>query len=189
MKKITCNYGYSFLVSFVEVNNEPTLEINFNIKSYQLLSNGWKTVSFPPNIVLNDKLYISQEMVPNIVEVLDNFIKTGELNYADGLEFTNRGFSLLELEDIYGSPISIQQSSAASEACLWFGGIVDTGEIYNWKNDSLEKFKFPIGDVLIADRLHINRKKANNLKLAISSEWKKYLKKQEKTGTNLENSV
>lgn len=34
---------------------------------------------------------------------------------------TNRGFGLMEFQDLYGSSCSIQESSLATEGALWFG--------------------------------------------------------------------
>lgn len=174
MKKITCKYGTTFSLSIIEVNTQPILEINFNIKSYKVCNNGWNTFNFPPNIIINDKLHINKETSDYIIEVLANFIKEGVLEDSTDLKYTQRGFSLLELYDIFGNVISIQESSAATESCIWFGGVVDSDKIFTWENSKMKSFSFNKGDLLIEDRLHLNIKKANKLKFAIENEWKKY---------------
>jgi hypothetical protein len=35
---------------------------------------------------------------------------------------TNRGFELMKFKDLYGSDCSLQQSSIATENCIWLGG-------------------------------------------------------------------
>jgi len=47
---------------------------------------------------------------------------------------TNRGFGLIEFEDCYGKKCSIQQSSIATESCLWLG--VDDAEPIIMKSDA-----------------------------------------------------
>lgn len=37
------------------------------------------------------------------------------------IRFTNRGFAIGEFEDRYGTKCSIQESSLATEACIWLG--------------------------------------------------------------------
>lgn len=38
---------------------------------------------------------------------------------------TERGFTIIEFDDDYGEPCSIQESSLMGEPCLWLGSNVD----------------------------------------------------------------
>lgn len=59
---------------------------------------------------------------------------------------TNRGFGLVTFKDLYGDECSLQESSLATEACIWLG---------------MDKPKEVEGTVL--GRMHLNQKQAKSL--------------------------
>lgn len=86
--------------------------------------------------------------------------------------YTNRGFEIVTFEDYYDKSCSIQQSSLATEDCIWLGlddaepkimasvalkyGI-HTAETTGWVD-------YPIPDeVLLSTRMHLNREQVQEL--------------------------
>lgn len=79
---------------------------------------------------------------------------------------TQRGFSLIEFNDLYGLKCNIQKSSLATEDAIWFGvedanprimasKVVDGGT--GW-------MPYPIPeDVLLSTRMHLTRKQVKKL--------------------------
>lgn len=129
---------------------------------------GWETVDFPVNAVVNDKLYLNEELKNKIITLLDQFIETTYINDTEATA-TGRGFKLLELQDIYQNKISAQESSSVSPH-IWFG-VSTTDKVFVWKNDKLEPFRFPYGDNVVSDRLHLTTQNAKKLKKIIDAEW------------------
>lgn len=175
MKKIKCTYGTLCEVSVEKLNNQNVLKIDFNIKEFKVLQNGWQDFSFPSNVSINDKLYLDEALKDKVVSILDDFIKTGGI---ESINKTKRGFTFLDIEDLMGNTISIQQSSSASEPKIWFGSKTEN-KAYSWKNDKITPYIYPAGDVSIADRLHLNRTKAQQLKNAINNVWQLQLNIEE----------
>ena len=172
MKKIKCTYGKTGFISMEKLDNKDVLQIDLNIKEFKILNQVWKDVNFPSNISINDKLYLDEALKDKIISLLDCFIATGYLADPDQTQ-TERGFSLLELKDLMGNTISIQESSSAEQAKIWFG-CETKNKAFLWENNALVPYEFPRGDILMEDRLHLNSSKAKRLKLAIESEWQNH---------------
>jgi hypothetical protein len=154
---------------------QTVMKLDFNILYYRHLVKyeGWKKIDFPKNIVVNDKLYLDETLKDKVIEMLDCFIKTGSIRDVTE-ETTSRGFSIMELKDLKGNSISIQDSSAATEAMIWFG-CRTKDQAFIDVNGKLENFQFPSGEVSLEERLHMNKKKARELKKIIKTEWKNYI--------------
>jgi len=85
---------------------------------------------------------------------------------------TARGFDLIEFKDFYGEPCSLQQSSIATEDCIWLGiddahpqilaseatrlG-VQTKETTGWVDYPVPK------EVIMSTRMHLDRDMAAKL--------------------------
>ena len=94
------------------------------------------------------------------------------MNKLNEVEYTARGFAMVEFKDAYDASCSIQQSSNAGYDALWLGiddvdpkvmasqassvG-VDTYETTGW-------VKYPIPEeVLLSSRMHLNREQVEGL--------------------------
>ena len=168
-KKMKCTYDNECTIYNSVYKKESVLVFDFAIQKYKILNNGWKEYSFPPNIVINDKLFLNHSMIEELLNCLKVFVQTGSLeSYSD---VTARGFNKLEFLDIRGSVISCQESSSAMEAKLWFGCTTEN-KVFTWKNGEIVPYEFEFGSsVLIHDRLHLNKRKANQLCKIISEVW------------------
>jgi hypothetical protein len=153
------------------LNGEIVLKLDFNIKQYKVLTNGWKSHYFLPNTIINDSLYLNKDMTNKVIEILNGFQTTGELE-PEGAEYTNRGFSFIKMKDLKGNLISIQKSSTANESCIWFG-CATKDKVFLQENDKFTPYPFVKGEVLIEDRLHLNRSKTKILINAIKKHWLK----------------
>lgn len=181
MKKVKCSYSKEAFVSGEIIDNSPTLVIDFNINTYQVLGNGgWQEKHFPENIIINDKIYLNEELKDKILVMLDDFINNSALTLK---EFTNkktaRGFSHYETLDIKGNCISIQESSNVTPA-VWFGTSVEKEVYITNDKGELVNFELPKEEILISDRLHLREKNAVSLKKAMISEWDKIYNKKQK---------
>jgi hypothetical protein len=166
---ITCSYGTPCIVSLEKNNNEKVLKLDFNIKQYKICNGGWKDFNFPEDIVINDVLYLNEEVKDNVIKVLDCFIETEYLRDVEHTS-TNRGFALSEFKDMIGNTISIQESSAAMAAYIWFG--CDTkGKVFTQEGDKLVPYKYPSGDHLVSDRMHLNVAQCVELKEMLQDVW------------------
>lgn len=169
MKKITCTYGTKCSVSLTSLNGQDVLMLDFNIQDYKVCNSGWHDYKFPPNVAVNDKLFLNEEMKNKLVEMLDVFLETGSLD-APEMTRTNRGFGLVEPLDSMGNVISVQESSSAMQAKIWLG-CSTKNQAFVWKDKTLQPYEFERGDVLLQDRLHLNMSKARRLKTIINEVW------------------
>lgn len=145
---------------------QDLLVLDFSIKQYKVCSDGWKTVDFPTNIILNDKLYLDEKLQNQLITILDGFIKNGYLSMAE--DKTPRGFGYIKLRDTESNIISIQESSAAGDHKIWLGCEVNR---YLGDNNKEKCFDFNTRDFLIEDRLHLNKEGVRNLIQAMKYEW------------------
>jgi hypothetical protein len=79
---------------------------------------------------------------------------------------TNRGFDLIEFEDLYDMKCSIQKSSLATDDAIWFG--IDDIEPKIMAKDTPEGgvgwVPYPIPDnVYISSRMHLTRDQVKEL--------------------------
>jgi hypothetical protein len=167
INKITCCYGHPCFISIDNIDGKDVLKLDFKIKTFKVLNQGWKELPFPDNIIINDKLYLDEKMKDQLINALDVFINTGYLN--NHYKKTERGFSYNEWTDVKGNKIHIQDSSVATDAYIWFGGTVEN--VFIPTENGLEKYKFPEGDLLIEDRMHLNITKVKKLKEIIQKQW------------------
>jgi hypothetical protein len=97
-------------------------------------------------------------------EVDDNFLKVGK---------TSRGFALIEFEDEYGAPCSLQKSSVATFDAVWLG--VDEAEPRIMARDAA-KLGLPTGgqvtgvipysipeEVILTTRMHLTQEQVRAL--------------------------
>ena len=173
MKKFTCRYNKDCWISIENIDNKPIMKLDFKIKTYQVLKHGWRDYNFPDDIAINDKLYLTKEMVDKIIQLFDYYLENSSLEDPEA-QLTNRGFSYLELKDLYGNTISTQESSALYN--LWFG-CRTKNKAYLVRNGEALPYEFPEGDLLITDRLHLNKSKIKQLKRTILKEWDKHTTK------------
>lgn len=165
MKTINTSYGVKCDIYTVKEESSPLLVIDFNIKEYKVCDFGWTDYKFPTDIVINDKLYLDKKLTIQVVELLDCFIQTRGLEAADS-QTTERGFYYRDLQDLKGNKISIQESSNGMDAFIWFGCVTDD-KVFVKKDNQLIPYKFPKGDCLVEDRLHLNIDQAKELKLVL----------------------
>lgn len=173
MKKLTCSYGKTFKFSMTQINNEPIMVVDADIKDYIIhIGANRGTYNFPQTIVLNDKLYFNKKLKDELLETLDIFIRTTYIQNPEAEE-NSRGFKFLVPKDIYGNTISLQESSNV-EPAIWFGVSLKTSSALFWENNELKPFEYPSDDVMLLDRLHLKMKQAKQLKKLIINLWKKY---------------
>lgn len=82
------------------------------------------------------------------------------------LDKTERGFYYYEFKDKYDAVCSIQESSLASEDCIWFGINDVEPKIMASKlqKDGVGWVKYPIPeDVLLSSRMHLNKEQVAEL--------------------------
>lgn len=175
MKKITCRYGTDCWINLENIEGQKVLKLDFRIKNYKVCNNGWKEHSFPADIIVNDKLYLAEESLNRVVQVLDSFLEKGYLEDSQE-QVTERGFSYLELKDLYGNVISIQNSSSAITDNIWFG-CQTQNKAFILRNNEVSSYVFANYNPLISDRLHLNKTKVKSLKIALLKEWYKSMKK------------
>lgn len=65
---------------------------------------------------------------------------------------TNRGFTLIEFEDRNGIACSLQDSSIATEPCIWLGSLDADPQIMG--ANGWEEYRIPAG-VLLHTRMHL----------------------------------
>ena len=76
---------------------------------------------------------------------------------------TNRGFVLTEFVDRYGAKCSLQESSLAEEAAIWFGadelGLKGFIPFEGWEDisESDLKEKFEVQDIVANTRMHLTQ--------------------------------
>jgi hypothetical protein len=169
MKRIKCTYGTQCSISIDTLNGNPVLKFDFDIKTYKICNQGWHEHSFPANVAINDKLFLNEEMKNRLIAMLDVFLETGYINDPE-LAKTERGFGFLEFKDLMGNIISIQDSSSAEQAKIWFG-CETKNKAFFWSDNKLVPYQFEKGDLLIEDRLHLNQNKVQRLKNIINQEW------------------
>lgn len=169
MKKIKCTYGKECLISMAKLKGEDVLKLDFNILTYEFSDPKWQSKIFQANIIINDKLFLNEDMKNKLQETLDIFIATGDLK-NDEMKLTKRGFSLLESKDLNGNKISIQKSSSAMEPKIWLG-CETKNKAFFWKDNDLVPYVFEKGNILFKDRLHLNVSKAKKLKNIVNQVW------------------
>lgn len=169
MKKTHTSRDTKCIISMDKLDNENILKIDFNIKNYKVCNLGWKDYDFPTNIVINDKLFLNEEMKNQLIKIFDLFLKEESLS-AIATEQTARGFNMANFKDLMGSIISIQESSSAEEAKIWFG-CRTKNKAYQWVNSELSPYEYPKGDLLLDDRLHLNKDSIKSLKKKIEMVW------------------
>jgi hypothetical protein len=79
---------------------------------------------------------------------------------------TNRGFALIEFEDLYEHQCSIQESSLASKDAIWMGIDDANPQIMASKvrEDLTGWLKYPIPeDVMLTTRMHIDKEQAKEI--------------------------
>ena len=79
---------------------------------------------------------------------------------------TERGFAVVEFEDMYGVSCSIQKSSLASEDCVWMGlnEVVPKIMAKELREDLTGWVNFPSPEeVLLNARMHINKQQAKEI--------------------------
>ena len=79
---------------------------------------------------------------------------------------TGRGFSLIEFEDRSDTPCTLQESSLATQAAIWFG--VDKAEPLIMASEIIDGgtgwAKYPLPDnVHINTRMHLTQEQVRNL--------------------------
>lgn len=93
---------------------------------------------------------------------------------------TERGFGLVNFTDRYGSKCSIQESSIATESCIWLGvddpnpqiKAVDAQRLgYPTGGKSVGWVPFQVPDeVLMTTRMHLNKDQAKDL-IRVLAKW------------------
>lgn len=195
MKIIKCTNGYVCKVYAESYEDKPALVIDFDIKTFKYCNYGWREEKFPEDVLesINDKLYLNSENIYELICALDIFIEHGYLGDVYPNK-TSRGFAFVDLLDIKNKKISIQESSNGDEGKIWFGCEIDEKMIGKFEDGRYVKFKYPTGDVLVEDRLHLNKKTAQQLRLGILEEISAYyssfkiadlLDKETKTSQNM----
>lgn len=180
MKKLTCSYGKTFKFYMVEEKGEPILVVDCDIKQYVIhVGHDRGTYDFPHNVVVNDKLYLNKELKDQLLETLDTFIETTYIQHPDAQK-TERGFKYLDPKDIYGTKISIQESSNI-EAAIWFGVDIKTSEVLVWKNNQLKQFEYPSLQIMLQDRLHLKMPQAKKLRKMVVNLWQKFEEEKNKS--------
>lgn len=170
MTKITCSYGKTAFISMIKENNEPIMVIDMNIKDYVIhIGHDSGEYNFPGNVVINDKLYLNQQLKNELLETLDEFIETTYIQNQEAKE-TARGFKYLDPKDIYGNTISIQESSNMDSA-IWFGVSIDEKSVLVWRDGELQPFKYPSHHIMLKDRLHLKTVQAKEFREMIVSMW------------------
>lgn len=75
---------------------------------------------------------------------------------------TQRGFAMAEFTDHYGHECSLQESSLATDYCIWLG--VDKPELMRCvQGKGWEKIPLPEGASIIPSRMHLTREMVANL--------------------------
>lgn len=198
MKIITCSNDYNCQIETEKIENQYVLKLDFNIKEYMILlsGKGWTKIKYPEEVLesIKDKVYISKEKLYDIIEILDTFIETGNIDH-DKMNHTSRGFAKIDDKDIFGNEISIQKSSTMEEDQLWFGTKVNQNDIGHKKDGSFIRYKYePNHGVHVHDRLHLTQNQAFQLRLAmlheICSTWTRHelanlVDKQSQTGNEM----
>lgn len=173
MKALTCSYGKTFKFDMIEQKGEPIMVVDCDIKQYVIhVGHDSGTYDFPMNVVVNDKLYLNQQVKDELLETLDNFIETTYIQHPEA-QVNARGFKSLNPKDIYGNNISIQESSNM-EPAIWFGVDLKTSDVLVWKDNQLKQFEYPSQQIMLQDRLHLKMPQAKKLKKIIVSLWKNY---------------
>jgi hypothetical protein len=177
MQEITCTHNNTFLIYTDKVQGQDVVVIDMNIKKYKncndKMKTGWQDIEFPSNVMIKDKIYLNESLKNEVVLILKQFIKEGYFNH-DKIQQTERGFDYLNLKDIDGKEISVQNSSAATLDAIWFGGRVDNVMIKK-ENGDIEPFTFPEGAILLGERLHLTKSLARQLIKSINDEWNAYM--------------
>lgn len=92
---------------------------------------------------------------------------------------TGRGFQIVEFKDRYGLDCSIQQSSIATEACLWLGVTDAKPEIMAtdapkhgvFTQETTGWVPFPVPqEVLLHTRMHLSREQVRSL-IPVLQRW------------------
>lgn len=66
MKKLTCSYGKTAIISMIKENNEPIMVIDMDIKDYVIhIGHDSGEYNFRSNVVINDKLYLNEKLKMN----------------------------------------------------------------------------------------------------------------------------
>lgn len=198
MKIITCSNDYSCQIETEKIDNQYVLKLNFNIKEYTILlsGKGWTEIKYPEEVLssIKDKLYLTKDKVYNIIETLDTFIETGDIESPQTTK-NARGFSNIVTKDMYNNDISIQKSSSMGEEQLWFGVKINLNDIGYKKDGNFIRYKYePNHGVSVHNRLHLTKNQAFQLRLAmlheICSTWTRHeladlVDKQSKTGNEM----
>lgn len=173
MRKLTCSYGKTFKFSMTQINGEPVMVIDADIKNYVIhIGHNSGTYDFPKTVVVNDKLYFNRKLKNELLGTLEDFIETTYIQSHEA-ETNSRGFKHLNPTDIYGNAISIQESSNVDPA-IWFGIDLKTSSVLFWEDGELKSFSYPSHSVILLDRLHLKMPQAKRMKKMIESLWKEY---------------
>lgn len=176
MKIIKCSNNYVCEVSSVSIDKKAVLQLNFNINTYQIVTNkGWEEKKFPKEVLpsIKDILLIKNDKIQDLIYVLDTFINTGDI-ILDNTIYTERGYPYIVMKDSQNNIMSMQKSSSASESKLWFGTEINVNEIGENKDNQLICFKPPENTgMLLMDRLHLTKAGASKLRFAILNEMVK----------------
>ena len=173
MKKFKCFYGKTFNFSMIKIGNQPIMVVDADIKDYIIhIGNHRGKYNLPQTIVLNDKLYFHEKLKDKLLETLDTFIKTNYIKNPDAEE-TYCGFKILNLTDIYGNTISLQECSNVDPA-IWFGVNLKPSSALFWENNELKPFKLSPHSAMFSGGLHLKIKQAKKLRKLIVDLWEKY---------------
>jgi len=83
------------------------------------------------------------------------------------VEKTERGFQIIEFKDRYDEECSLQESSLASESCVWLG--VDNNKLKmmakNGQEDGTEWIEIPLHEnvSILPGRMHLNQEQVRDL--------------------------
>lgn len=121
---------------------------------------GWHSIKMPVDYVANNKMQLNVEQIKLLLPHLMAFVRSGELKpdssdmfaEAMAIDYTGRGFSIINFADITGRACSLQKSSLATEDAIWFG--CDDAEPYVME-DGLKKFISLPKDSSCNTRMHL----------------------------------
>lgn len=162
--------SHSCFISIEKINGDNLLKIDFSVKNYQVIDNFQsKTYNFPPNIVINDQIYLDKRLTNELINALEIFTKT---EYLDRKYKTNSlGFPYKEWNDVRGNTLLIEDSGSMNAASIVLSCKINDILI---KNDhGLEKyqFKFPENNIIINNKLNLSPERAEQLIQSLQKQW------------------
>lgn len=75
---------------------------------------------------------------------------------------TNRGFKVINFKDQYNIDCSLQESSLATEACIWLGSD-DANPQYFVPGQGWQPLPLPNGEISFHTRIHLTQKQVAEL--------------------------